>query len=75
MRSLEDLPSKNSNLFTASFFHYLAGIHGLKLKLPQGKSLSPNAKMLGFHEGLPLMRLASLGLEYSNNLIDQKQNL
>jgi len=69
MRSIEDLPSKNSNLFTSSFFHYLAGIHGLKLNSPKGKKVPPNAKLLGYHEGLPLIRLASLGLEYSNNLI------
>ena len=69
MRSLEDLPSKNSNLFTSSFFHYLAEIHGLKLNQPKGKKVPANAKLLGYHEGLPLIRLASLGLEYSNNLI------
>lgn len=69
MRSIEDLPSKNSNLFTSSFFHYLAEIHGLNLNPPQGKKVPSNAKLLGYHEGLPLIRLASLGLEYSNNLI------
>tara|TARA_Y100001954_G_scaffold238571_1_gene306732 strand:+ start:5906 stop:7372 length:1467 start_codon:yes stop_codon:yes gene_type:complete len=69
MRSLEDLPSKNSNRFTSSFFHYLAGIHGLQLNQPKEKKVPSNAKILGYHEGLPLIRLASLGLEYSNNLI------
>ena len=69
MRSIEDLPSKNSNLFTSSFFHYLADLHGLSLPDPQNKKVPENSTLLASHKGIPLIRLASLGLEYSNNLI------
>jgi D-alanyl-D-alanine carboxypeptidase/D-alanyl-D-alanine-endopeptidase (penicillin-binding protein 4) len=69
MKSIENLPSKNSNLFTSSFFHYLAQLHGLNLSFPLNKKVPKRATLFAFHNGLPLIRLASLGLEYSNNLI------
>ncbi|MDC0253800.1 D-alanyl-D-alanine carboxypeptidase [Bacteriovoracales bacterium] len=69
MRSIENLPSKNSNLFTSYFFHYLADLHGLSLPDPQNKMVPENSVLLASHKGIPLIRLASLGLEYSNNLI------
>jgi len=69
LKFIEDLPTRNSSVFTAEYFRFLAKKHGLEL--PEGRpgKWANKGKLLGTHKSLPLRRLATLGLEYSNNLI------
>ncbi len=69
----EALPTRNSTLFSAYSFQFLAKTHGLILPDPQELSAKvfsgPERKVVASQESLTLSRLAELGLEYSNNLI------
>lgn len=65
----EEIPALDSTLFTGYYFRYLAKVNGLLLPEPKRGKVAPKAKEIASHRGLPLWRLVSLGLEYSNNLI------
>jgi len=69
----EALPTRNSTLFSAYSFQFLAKAHGLILPDPEELSTKefsgPKMKVVATQESLTLSRLAELGLEYSNNLI------
>lgn len=70
-RYLNELPSKNSSVFTANYFYTLARKRGITLNLPE-ELLVYNAKKwktLAQKESLKLVHIAQLGLEYSNNVI------
>lgn len=64
----EELPTRNSTLFTGYFFKYLAQLHGLSLPPPQIGTLKKPI-IIASTKGLNLDKLASLSFEYSNNLI------
>ncbi len=66
---IEDLPTRDSTLFTGNFFQYLANLHGVELPAPITGKLNDSAQEIAHHNGLPLSRLVALGIEYSNNLI------
>ena len=65
----EDLPVKDSLLFSGSFFHNLASQHGLILNKPEVAQDIETGQLLARQESLPIYRLVELGIEYSNNLI------
>ncbi len=67
----EELPARNSTLFSAHFFRYLAKRHGLILPRPKIVSEMVKGKLIASHESLPLYRLVELGLEYSNNILTE----
>jgi D-alanyl-D-alanine carboxypeptidase/D-alanyl-D-alanine-endopeptidase (penicillin-binding protein 4) len=69
LRFIEDLPVRNSSVFTAEFFRFLCLRHGLELPTAMSGKLGKKAKLMATHSSLPVSRLAYLGLEYSNNLI------
>lgn len=64
----EEVPTRNSNLFGANYFKFLASLHGLELPDPQILAKEPK-QIIASHTSLPLYRLVELGLEFSNNLI------
>ena len=69
----EALPARNSTLFSAYSFQFLAKTHNLLLPDPEEISIKKlskvDTKVVAKQESLTLSRLAELGLEYSNNLI------
>jgi len=72
-KKLIPLPSRDAGLFTANYFKYLAHIVSIELPSPiDGKTPSTatpsTATLINTHESLPLWRLASQAIEYSNNL-------
>lgn len=71
IKNWEEIPSRDSTMYTGHFFHYLANLHGLKLSLPSRKKVNDKAKIIAFYKGLTTPRLVQLGLEYSNNLISE----
>ena len=71
IRNWEEVPTRNSSMYAAYFFQYLANLHGLHITSPKKRKLPIKAKLLASYEGLPLYRLTQLGLEYSNNLISE----
>jgi D-alanyl-D-alanine carboxypeptidase/D-alanyl-D-alanine-endopeptidase (penicillin-binding protein 4) len=64
----EELPSRNAGLYVASFFKYLANLQGIDLPEPEGGIVPGNANVIHTHKSLPLNELASLAIEYSNNI-------
>lgn len=68
-KSREELPTLDSTMFTGYYFRYLAKVHGIELPRPKRSVIAKGSKEMAAHKGLPLWRLVSLGLEYSNNLI------
>jgi D-alanyl-D-alanine carboxypeptidase/D-alanyl-D-alanine-endopeptidase (penicillin-binding protein 4) len=69
LRFIEDLPTRNSSVFTAEFFRFLGKMHGLDLPKAKQGIQGTKGKLIASHSSLPVSRLATLGLEYSNNLI------
>ncbi len=69
LRYIEDLPIRDSSIFTAEFFRFLGNRHGLELPKAKTGLWDNKGDLLAVHSSLPLSRLAYLGLEYSNNLI------
>jgi len=67
----EEIPVRNTSLFTAELFRYLAHFQGLKLSRPQEKKVSTSAKELAVLKSLPLSQLVSMAMEYSNNLFTE----
>ncbi len=69
MKFIEDIPTRDSTFFTGHYFQYLAGLHGLEVSKIEKAQRPSDSKKIATHKGLPLERLAYLGIEYSNNLI------
>jgi D-alanyl-D-alanine carboxypeptidase/D-alanyl-D-alanine-endopeptidase (penicillin-binding protein 4) len=68
-KSIEELPTRNSTLYTGELMRFLAQMQGLKLPPPKQKRLASGSTLVAHHDGLTLERLIALGIEYSNNLI------
>jgi len=66
---IEDLPTRDSSVFTAEYFRLLGERLGVDLPKAKRGIWQNNGKLFAEHSGLPLNRLAYLCLEYSNNLI------
>lgn len=66
--SEDDLPVRNPGLFTAGYFQYLCSLMGMTLPSPQEGPVPKGLKPVYTHESLPLIRLSSLAIEYSNNM-------
>lgn len=65
---MEEVPVRDSVMFSAHFFRYLAEMHGLKLPVPEEVNKT-SGRIIATHESLPVYRLIELCLEYSNNVI------
>ena len=64
------VPTKNATLFTGNYFRYLCEKFSIFLPAPkERKKITPKLKELALNKSLPLLRIAELGLEYSNNLV------
>ena len=68
-KNREDLPARNSLLFSGHYFKYLASLHALELPEPLIKKSAKQGETIATHQSLPLFRLVELGMEYSNNII------
>lgn len=67
-KSFEEIPTRDSSLFSAHFFRYLAEMNNLKLPKPKITN-ELKGSQIAIHKSLPMERLIELGIEYSNNLI------
>ena len=65
----QTLPVKNPAFFTASYFSYLAQMHGVTFPSPLPRVTPLRAKRIAQHRSLPLIELTEKVLEFSNNLM------
>jgi D-alanyl-D-alanine carboxypeptidase/D-alanyl-D-alanine-endopeptidase (penicillin-binding protein 4) len=68
LKWLEEVPSRNSSKYTAEFFRYLARVNGIALSEPKFRKAN-NFEVITRIKSLPLLRIAELSMEYSNNLM------
>lgn len=67
----ESVPSRRSDYFTANYLKHIAKIQGISLPSPKKFKImnDKNLKIISIHKSLPLIEIAALAIEYSNNLM------
>ncbi len=70
-KRLEEIPIRNTSLFAAMLFRHLAKLQGIELNSPSVKKVPASAKKIATLYSLPLSQLASMAMEYSNNLFTE----
>lgn len=69
VKNIEELPVKYSSLYAGQLFRHLAFLNQITINYPEVGLLPKDANLIFELNGNTLSQLASLGMEYSNNLI------